>query len=72
VQGKDANPYLVICNFCTCRAFEGHTLASNKALLCKHSLAALLAHKWKVKNCARILQLNSASSSHCSKKPNRK
>jgi hypothetical protein len=49
IQGSDANPYLVICNFCTCRAFEGHTLASNRAVVCKHSLAVFLAHKWKVR-----------------------
>ena len=48
IQGNDATPYLVISSFCTCRAFEGHTLASNRALLCKHSLAAVLADKWKV------------------------
>jgi hypothetical protein len=48
IQGTDASPYLVICSFCTCRAFEGHALAGNRALLCKHSLAAILADKWKV------------------------
>ena len=52
IQGTDASPYLVICSFCTCRAFEGHALAGNRALLCKHSLAAVLADKWKVP-CAR-------------------
>jgi hypothetical protein len=55
IQGSDASPYLLICNFCTCRAFEGHALASNRALLCKHSLAALLADKCKVRRFVRPL-----------------
>jgi hypothetical protein len=50
IQGKDANPYLVVNNFCTCRAFEGHALGSNRALFCKHGLAVLLSDKWKVRS----------------------
>jgi hypothetical protein len=48
IQGKDANPYLVVSGFCTCRAFEGHALGSNRALFCKHGIAVFLSDKWKV------------------------